>query len=376
MAACNSNENPARHSGRKSFDASAHTAGGKDATPLPSGGVPSVVFTDGSTTSRGREAGDVCAAEAFEAEGRKLDILILMDGSGSMNDEVDGGKKWDLLVAALRAFLNDPESAGIGVGLTYFGFPAGFDAGDLVVSCDVADYTRPAVAIDDLPENATRIVSSLSSYMPVGGTPTRPALIGAATYATTWLEQHPTHRVIVVLATDGEPNDCDSTVDAVSTVAADAAGTTPGIPTYVIGVGESLTSLNLVATAGGTGQAYLVDTTEDTKARFIAAMKAIRGRAALPCEYAVPAPDGGETDPARVNVAFTEGDGDGGTRTILLQVPEKSGCDSSHGGWYYDDPSTPKNIELCDASCTRAKADFGGRIDVLVGCRTQTTRTR
>ena len=359
-------------------DASGETGtGGAGSISPETGGMPPIVFADGSTTPhRGRDAASICAAEAVRAEGTKLDLLVLMDGSGSMGDDVGGSRKWDLVVNALRAFVNDPESAGIGVGLTYFGIPAGQDdAGDLVVSCNVADYAKPVVPLADLPANAPALTSSLAAYKPIGGTPTLPALEGALQFATRWLAAHPTHRMIIVLATDGEPNDCDSTVDAVSTIAALGASKTASIPTYVIGVGTSLTSLNQVAVAAGTGAAYLVDTNQDTTARFIAAMRAIRGRAALPCEYAIPkaVDGGGMVDTGRVNVSFTDsadaGSADAGNG-LLPQVADKTSCDATRGGWYYDDPALPKNIELCDASCTRAKTDFGGSINILVGCET------
>jgi hypothetical protein len=336
-----------------------------------------MLFTDGSLVSR--TDGAACAAETFQAEGRKLDLLVLMDGSGSMLDPVNGARKWDLVVSALNTFVTDPDSAGIGIALTYFGFPAGFDdAGDLVVSCNTSDYETPAVSVGDLPPNAQPFIASLAAYKPEGGTPTRPALEGAQNYAAAWLARHLTHRVAVVLATDGEPNDCDSTVDAVAEVAEAAAQQTTPILTYVIGVGASLTSLDQVATAGGTGHAYIIDTTQDTTNRFIEAMNAIRSRALLPCEYAIPrAADGGEVDTEKVNVTFTaSGDGGGGAKTLILQVPSADDCDPSDGGWYYDDPVAPTTIKLCKASCDQAKADLGGRIDVLVGCKTATAIPR
>jgi hypothetical protein len=310
------------------------------------------------------------------AEERKLDLLVLMDGSRSMTEVVDAGtRKWDLLVAALRDFVNDGESAGIGVGLTYFGIPAGYDAGDLVVSCDVADYVNPAVGIRDLPANATQLVKSLSAYTPVGGTPTRPALAGAVEFMKQWSLTRTNRRAAIVLATDGEPNDCDSTVDSVSAVAAGAVSGAPSISVYVIGVGSSLTSLDEVAVAGGTDHAYIVDPTHDATASFVAAMNAIRGRAALPCEYSVPQAAGGAIDFGRVNVAFTGG-GDAGAKTVLLQVPDAADCSATEAGWYYDDPASPKNIELCPALCARAKADAAGSVDVLVGCKTESIVTR
>jgi hypothetical protein len=369
---------PAGRKADASVEAGSATGSTGGASPISSGDPP-IIFVDAGHGSPSGDGAAFCAAEVHQAEGRKLDLLVLMDGSGSMKDEIDGGaRKWDLLVAALRDFLNDDESSGIGVGLTYFGIPAGYDAGDLVVSCDVTEYVNPAVAIHDLPANAGPLVDSLANYTPVGGTPTRPALAGALEYANQWSVAHPTHRVAIVVATDGEPNDCESTVDSVSTVAAAAARATPSISVYVIGVGTSLMRLDQVASAGGTGHAYVVDPSYGTTASFVAAMNAIRSRAALPCEYGIPKASSGESiDFERVNVVFTGGtDAGDAAKTVLLQVPDASACSATEAGWYYDDPSAPKSIELCPASCTRAKADIAGRVDVLVGCKTQSAVTR
>jgi hypothetical protein len=179
--------------------------------------------------------------------------------------------------------------------------------------------------------------------------------------------------MIIVVATDGEPNDCDSTVEAVSQLAADAAVLPSSIRTYVIGVGANLVSLDQVAAAGGTGHAYLVDTSLSTTQSFVAALSSIRGEAALPCQYEIPAASaGGKIDYGNVNVAYTEGSvAAHGPRTILLQVPNERSCDGAGDGWYYDDPSAPKSIELCGSTCTRVEKDIAGRIEVLVGCKTQ-----
>jgi hypothetical protein len=287
-----------------------------------------------------------------------------------MDDEVSGGRKWDLVVGALSTFAKDPASAGIGVGLTYFGIPAGYDAGDLVVSCDVAEYSTPAVAVKPLPGNAPSLSSSLSQYQPAGGTPTLPALQGAVNYAHTWLAAHPTHRMVIVLATDGEPNDCDSSVGAVSAVASAAAAETSPISTYVIGVGKSLSNLDEIAKAGGTDHAYLVDTSKSTTDSFTAAMNAIRGEAALPCSFEIPAAQPGKTlDFGAVNV--TVGNGADGGPSTLLQVQTASMCDAS-GGWYYDDPQKPAAIELCPATCTSVTSNPTAMVRVLVGCKTET----
>ena len=55
-----------------------------------------------------------------------------------------------------------------------------------------------------------------------------PALQGAIQFAQGWAKQNPSHKTIVVLATDGEPNVCQSTIQAVTqTAAAGVAGMSP-----------------------------------------------------------------------------------------------------------------------------------------------------
>jgi hypothetical protein len=49
-----------------------------------------------------------------------LDLLLLVDTSGSMNDAVATRTKWLLAGDALSAFVQDPRSAGLGIGLQFF----------------------------------------------------------------------------------------------------------------------------------------------------------------------------------------------------------------------------------------------------------------
>jgi hypothetical protein len=62
-----------------------------------------------------------CASSTQQATELPLDLYLMLDTSGSMDDLVAPQKsKWNSVVSALTAFLNDPASAGIGVGLQYF----------------------------------------------------------------------------------------------------------------------------------------------------------------------------------------------------------------------------------------------------------------
>ncbi|HMI86019.1 MAG TPA: vWA domain-containing protein [Polyangiaceae bacterium] len=282
-----------------------------------------------------------CGGDKYNAEQRPLDMYVMFDDSGSMIPW------WISATQAFTQFLNAPESAGLGVGLQFFG-----------TSCDVATYSTPKVPIAVLPGSAPAITAAFP-LLPVESTPTEPALRGAVAYARTWQTAHADHKVVVLLVTDGEPTECNSTVPSVTQVAAEGFSGTPSIPTYVLGLGLSLTNLHSIAMAGGTNQAFIVDPNSGTA--LAAAMNQIRG-SALPCDYALPK---NTTDPRKVNIDFTP---QGGTTTRLIYVGDAASCDPVKGGWYYDNPQTPSRLIVRKQTCDTFKKDPNGRVDVVLGC--------
>jgi len=234
--------------------------------------------------------------------------------------------------------------------------------------CDIPAYASAAVPIAALPVNTAAIVQSIRAEATGGRTPTRVALAGALLHAVEWATTHPGRKVVVVLQTDGEPNVCESTVEAVADVAAAGLAGAPSLPTYVIGVGEELRNLNEIAVAGGTGQAFIVDTSGDTTEQFLAAMNQIRATAAVPCEFLVPVEgSGGTIDPSQVNVSITAG----AVTTPLLQSADETSCDAQAGGWFYDTDQQVTRIRLCPASCTAVLADTAASVQLELGCATR-----
>ena len=79
-------------------------------------------FGDAGAFEAGAGQNEKCAGESQAAKQVPIDLLLLVDRSGSMNYRVSpGGKtKWELAQAALNAFVRDTKSAGMGVGLQYF----------------------------------------------------------------------------------------------------------------------------------------------------------------------------------------------------------------------------------------------------------------
>ncbi len=340
-----------------------------------SGGIPGGSFSgsSGGSSMMGPTSADAaCASSTQRGEQQALNAYMMLDYSASM--QMDG--KWTGVTSAINSFVQS-ASSGISVGMQYFGLPntdpdaglsiAGFPIGD---SCDPSVYAMPAIEISPLPGVGSMITSSLAAHKnPNTATPTPPALQGAINHATDWAKAHPQDVTIAILATDGDPSECGDTstnslIQQVENIAAAGVAQTPKILTFVIGVGSETANLNGIAMAGGTGSAFIVDTSMNVSQQFLTALNKIRG-AALGCQYKIPVPQGGgNVDFDKVNVQFTPGNG---KPTVVPYVTDKSKCPSSGNAWYYDNPSNPTEILLCTTTCGTVSA--GGELDVLTGCQ-------
>jgi len=348
-----------------------------------SGGSGNITLTGGNGGSSaggnsGGAGGDACAAESYTGERIPIDMFIMMDKSGSMsgqNGQNGGRNVWIPITGAIKQFVQSTASDGIGIGLGYFPIQASScpsnnpqvcdctTIDDNCSSCTLSDYSTPDVPIALLPGAANQIVQSLDANGPGGATPTRPALEGALQYARAHMSANAGRRAVVVLATDGRPNDCSSNVNNVSAVARAEFQADPSISTFVIGIGNT-GNLNDIAQAGGTDEALIVDSA-NAGDDFLDAMNAIRGQV-LTCEFGMPTPGGGQTvDPNQVNVRFTPEGGPQGDR--IFKVDNAAACDGQTGGWYYDDNANPTRIFLCEATCDNIRAT-PGRIDLELRC--------
>jgi hypothetical protein len=348
-------------------DGSSSGGGGDDATVFGAssggddGGGSRVSSSGGFGGSSGDDSDDggglslsgACSYSTSKGQEKNLDVYIMLDQSLSML-----GPKWTGVTAALTAFVQQPSLTGVSVGIQYFALNG--------ASCTDTDYAKPEVEIAPLPGVASMITTSLGMHFPSTVTPTLAAEQGAIEHAQSWAKAHPDDAVIVLLATDGDPDSCNLMPDPVTPVAnAAMAGFTgtPKIATFVIGVGSDLANLNQIAAAGGTTSAFIVDTSMNVQTQFLAALNTVRGNA-LGCQYKIPAPAAGSTiDFTKVNVQFTTN----GKKSIFPEVSDKSKCPSTGNAWYYDDPKTPTEIVLCTSTC--GAVSVGGEIDVLTGCQ-------
>ncbi|HEY3449511.1 MAG TPA: hypothetical protein VGK67_24370 [Myxococcales bacterium] len=394
--------NPACSEGKTCKDGKCITAQGLDAGDENADAdiIIPVNHDAGGTVTPKPDAGEqACAAKSTKAQQLPLDMYLMLDKSGSMRiDRVAGGRtRWDAVTGALDTFFQ-ASASGTSVALQYFPLQTGSfcdsgipnacaldsdcapcgtcasdyggstcSGGGLEVSCTTSDYATPAVEFAAMPGAAGQLSASIAAQKVVGSTPTSAGLQGAINHCKAWAAAHPDHVTIALLASDGDPTECNSDLSYINGIAASGASGSPKVLTFVIGVGAFLSNLNGIAAAGGTTKAYLVDTGGDVNAQLVAALNAIRG-AALGCSYTIPLPASGTPDYTKVNVQYTPG----GTTTaqILPQAASKAACPAGRDAWYYDNPSSPKQILLCDSTCNKVKTDTTGSVDVLLGCQT------
>jgi hypothetical protein len=212
--------------------------------------------------------------------------------------------------------------------------------------------------------------AGIAAQLPASGTPTTPALQGAHVYARSRASLG--RMAAVVIVTDGQPRQCSSTIESTAAVATQASGGNPSIKTYVLGVGPSLSALNAIADAGGTGHAYLVESGGETDLN--AALDAIR-TSALSCAYVIP--ENGRTTAEMTPAKVVTRTGRDGVPTPVGQVPNAEAC-GNDSGWYYARPpivsggqpgdTAPTRVTLCPSSCDRLVQATGSRLDVIVGC--------
>jgi hypothetical protein len=248
---------------------------------------------------------------------------------------------------------------------------------DFSESCSADTYTNLNVRVGPLPLAQPALVAIIAATRPDGGTPMAAAVEGTLSVLQTYARANPTHRVVLILATDGVPSHCgtaanpENDIDMRLTAARMAM---PSITTYTIGVfapNEGMDGPNAVnrfAVAGGTGMGFVLDPNGDLTEKLLGALNAIRG-AALPCEFTIPTPKSGMLDFDKVNVHFKGATAD----ENVPYVGSAAKCDPVKGGWYYDvDPATamPKKVVVCEKTCSRFKAEPTGKVQIGFGCKT------
>jgi len=326
-----------------------------------------------------------CSGVAHERQLKSspLDIYLVLDRTGSMGADcayVEGNSppvssKACFATYALADYLVNVSPA-VDTNLA-------FNVMSLSNDCTGASYVPALIGQTSLPVAAdSPLVQRISDEDFSGGYGTRieGALRGIANYTT--VSQTPGREMIGVLITDGDATDCDTNNSNLAGIIADHLANT-GLRTFIIGMdGASEDKLEELAVAGGadphddfcgglTPPCHYWNVGDASGDVLANALQAISQQAVpLPCEIDVTgltAPAGEELDYGKVNVTLTQGE----TVTTIPQVGTAVACPSDQPAWYYDVPSAPTKIYLCENACDEVSAaGDGAELNVVAGCTT------
>lgn len=391
----------------------APATGGKVAASSTGGAATSVGGSTGVNSSsycNGILAGKSCSQTSLQANVRTVNMLIVLDESGSMNDALTtgGATKWAIMQNALNSALSTPTvEQNINFGLLLFPYlAAGITANSSPSdSCNVpSDSTAVSVPITAGATGLQNVLDKIAGQSPGGGTPTAAALTQAYNYFTNGDGRNLTGSKWVLLATDGGPNcnfgltctaaTCTQNMDGLcgngptTTVNCcaspngyicldDAAATSEitalnlaSINTFVVGVPGSqpyAAVLNSFAKAGGvantaagaTEEYYEISGTSAAQAEadLIAAFGTITTQLVKTCDIQLARTP---LDNTQVNVAID--------CALQQPVPVNSPADAGVNGFYIDNTKEPAHLILVGAPCNNILTNGALRVDVIEGC--------
>jgi hypothetical protein len=357
--------------------------GAKKQSPAPG----STGFGDSEVVTG--EDGAECAATVAQTEKAKVDIIFVIDNSGSMSEEMTQIRQ------NVNRFAEKVGSIGLDYRVLFIVKKAQPGVINNLALCVPAPLAGPGCAdnapkffhIDQNVQSNDSLSLILATYdATVPEYPDKFDNFDNGVVVNPWKDKVRVESTkVFVEVTDDESQMTAEQFDA-QLLAKQPAGVfgTAQNRKYIFHsiiskpAGAPVPSTKLCATAAGTSLQYqklsqmtggLMD--EVCKTDYSSVLdniaKGIVDR--LGCELGYP---GAGTDPSKVIVRHTP---PGGTAsTNLTQVTDASKCSQVQDGWYYDDPAKPSRIILCPSMCGTANAAVGTKIEALVGCKAPAPR--
>jgi hypothetical protein len=366
-------------------------------------GSGSIVLPDGGggEGARGPDAcGELvgleqCGGTKKEAQLNTINVLLVIDKSGSMTDQPTGfaTDKWSALKSALGSMLSTVnERVHLGLLLYPYSTDRPIDVADCGTDCCSVPSSEAAVLVNVAPasESAPAINTRLAATSPGGGTPTALALARAYEYFDAGAGAALEGSRYVLLATDGGPNcnsslscdedrctpnldgDCNGAnccenageycVDDAAVTAEITRLNGAGIPTFVIGIPgtedyrdylDAFALAGGVPRTGGSRDYYAVSADQGVQG-LVDVFSDITTELVRSCEIELT-----ETPPSlmSVNVAVD--------CEVVSQANEPDGS-----GWEFDREPDPTKVILHGPVCENLQANGATRIDVVYGCPT------
>lgn len=337
------------------------------------GGDPQITSGNGGSTGPGSGGGCAKAASEATSKPQPADIIIAVDTSGSMDEEIGE------VQANLNAFASLITSSGIDVHVILIAdanicIPAPLGSGQ----CSGADSSLPTFQHVVHTVASTDALDVIVATYPEWKDSLRPGALknflvvsddNSATSAASFTSQ--------LLALDPPTFDgfffhgIVSSNDGSGCFGFSCPAANPccvvegGFACVALSADEGTVYKELIQqTMGVYGDLCL----QDFDPVFQQLATGVISSSKLSCEYPIPAPpDGQMVDPGLVNVTFTDPSG-----TIkIYNVPGGLADCGAQGGWYYDDPATPTKVVMCPSTCTALQSVAEGTVDVVFGCSTE-----
>ena len=343
----------------------AGSSGSSGASGASGNGGSSSGFGASGGTSGGTSGDATCAATAAKTEKAKVDIIFVIDDSGSMNAEMNQIK------TNVNTFASKIGGIGLDYTVTFIVKKANSPTQTGNVICVPAPLAGANCA-DKAPtfHHVNQDVQSTDSLELI-----------LSTYDTSWKNYVRMDATKVFIEVTDDDSDMTETAFDTALLAKAPAGMfgTAAKRNYIFHsiiskpFAAAVPSTAVCAGAAGSSVPYqklsvltggIID--EVCKTDYSAVLnniaKGITDK--LGCEVGYPS--SAEADPTKVAVTFTP---KGQPAQTLTQVTDASKCGAIADAWYYDDPAKPTKIILCPAMCSTANAAIEGKLDALVGCK-------
>jgi hypothetical protein len=184
--------------------------GGADSGNVGGSGPTTTAQCPGLLDTFGQSASGVCSTSKQAAEFSQINMLIVLDKSGSMTSTPPGysKSKWDGAVASLKTALKPTET------LVHYGFMLyPYLAAGEVTNCELADGALAVnIGVGLAADTVPAINELMANTTPKGGTPTASALSAALEYYTAGAGMNLVGAKYVLLVTDGGPNCNDNVI--------------------------------------------------------------------------------------------------------------------------------------------------------------------
>jgi hypothetical protein len=319
--------------------------------------------TSGTSGGASGTSGGSCAAVAAKTEKAKVDIIFVIDDSGSMTEEM----------TQIRTNVNTFASKIGTVGLDYtvtFIVKRGtnFNQNQICVPAPLGG----ANCADNPPtfHHVNQDVQSTDSFQRI-----------LQTYDTSWNAylRMDAYKVFIEV-TDDTSNMAYTQFDQQLLAKAPAGmfGTATDRKYIFHSIiskpfADAVPSNNICSTAAGRSVDYqqlskltggIID--EVCKTDYSGVLnniaKGITDKLGCELKY----PSSAESDPTKLAVTLTP---KGAATQTLTQVTDVAKCGTIANAWYYDNPTTPTKIILCPSTCTAANSVAETKVEALVGCK-------